>query len=173
VVEHTGNPLRLLIVLGTAFVFSLTMGDEAQTVVRHAVLFLGIIGLGWLLGGLTLVGEDAVMRRFPTEADDSLEARRVRTQLTVLQRFGAVLIWLVALALALLTIPGVAPLAASMLAGASVLGIVLGGAAGPLIGNLIAGIQIAFTQPIKIGDDSMRGIRSACGVRALAPRSGR
>ena len=39
-----------------------------------------------------------------------------------------------------------------MLAGAGVMGIVLGVAAGPLIGNLIAGIQIAFTQPIKVGD---------------------
>ncbi len=52
----------------------------------------------------------------------------------------------------MLTIPGVQPLAASLLAGAGVIGIVLGVAAGPLIGNLIAGIQIAFTQPIKIGD---------------------
>ena len=58
----------------------------------------------------------------------------------------------IVLVIALLTIPGVQPLAASLLAGAGVLGIVLGVAAGPLIGNLIAGIQIAFTQPIKIGD---------------------
>jgi small-conductance mechanosensitive channel len=70
----------------------------------------------------------------------------------VLQRFGSIIIWLVAVACAFLTIPGVQPLAASLLAGAGVLGIVLGVAAGPLIGNLIAGVQIAFTQPIKIGD---------------------
>jgi small-conductance mechanosensitive channel len=76
----------------------------------------------------------------------------MRTQLEVLVRFGTVIVWLVAVALALLTIPGVAPLAASLLAGAGVLGIVLGVAAGPIIGNFIAGVQIAFTQPIKVGD---------------------
>ena len=152
ILRHTRNPLRLLIILGTVLVFSLSLGEETQSVVRQVVVFVGIIGLGWLLVGLTLVGEDAVKRRFPTDEDDSLEARQVRTQMAVLQRFGAIIIWLVALALALLTIPGVAPLAAGMLAGASVLGIVLGVAAGPLIGNLIAGIQIAFTQPIKLGD---------------------
>lgn len=53
--------------------------------------------------------------------------------------------------------PGVArrghsPVAASLLAGAGVMGIVLGVAAGPLVGNLIAGIQIAFTQPIRVDD---------------------
>jgi small-conductance mechanosensitive channel len=97
------------------------------------------------------VGEDAARARFPEDVDD-LEARQVRTQLAVLQRFGSIVIWLVAFAIALLTIPGVQPLAASLLAGAGVIGIVLGVAAGPLIGNFIAGVQIAFTQPIKIGD---------------------
>jgi small-conductance mechanosensitive channel len=97
------------------------------------------------------VGQDTVLARF-SDDDDGLEARQIKTQLAILQRFGSIIIWLVAVAIALLTIPGVQALAASLLAGAGVLGIVLGVAAGPLIGNLIAGIQIAFTQPIKIGD---------------------
>ena len=152
IIRHTRNPLRLLIVLGAVLLSTLFMGDEARDIVREVLLFLGIIGGGWLFVGLTLVGQDAVMRRFPTDVEDSLEARQIRTQVSILQRFGAIIIWMVALALALLTIPGVAPLAASLLAGAGVMGIVLGVAAGPLIGNLIAGIQIAFTQPIKLGD---------------------
>ena len=110
------------------------------------------IGLGWFLVGLLRVGSDAVVARFPDEGPDDLEERQIRTQLEILVRFGTIIIWLVAIAVALLTIPGVQALAASMLAGAGVMGIVLGVAAGPLIGNLIAGIQIAFTQPIKVGD---------------------
>ncbi len=151
VIERTRNPGRFLVVLGAVLVTIPFMGEEAQGYAREAIIFLGIIGLGWLLVALTLVGQDAVLARISDE-DDGLEARQVRTQLTILQRFGAIIIWLIAVSIALLTIPGVQPLAASMLAGAGVMGIVLGVAAGPLIGNLIAGIQIAFTQPIKIGD---------------------
>jgi small-conductance mechanosensitive channel len=127
------------------------MGAEAAAWVWGALLFFGVIGLGWLLVGLTLVGQDAMANRYPEDVTD-LEARQIRTQVAVLQRFGSIIIWLVAAAIALLTLPGVQPLAASLLAGAGVIGIILGIAAGPLIGNLIAGIQIAFTQPIKIGD---------------------
>ncbi len=151
VVHRTLNPMRLLVVLATVFVSTVFMGAEAADLVRRAAIFLGIIGLGWLLVSLTLVGEDVATDRFPDDVDD-LEARQLRTQLAVLQRFGSIIIWLIAVAVALLTIPGVQPLAASLLAGAGVVGIVLGVAAGPLIGNLIAGVQIAFTQPIKIGD---------------------
>jgi small-conductance mechanosensitive channel len=152
ILRHTRNPVRLLIVLGAVLVSTAFMGSEARSIAIEAVIFVGIIALGWLVVALTLVGEDAMLRRFREEDEESLEARQMKTQIGVLQRFGAIIIWLLAVAIALLTIPGVAPLAASLLAGAGVLGIVLGVAAGPIIGNFIAGIQIAFTQPIKIGD---------------------
>ncbi len=151
VVYRTRNPMRLLFVLVAVFLSTVLMGVEAADWVRRAVIFIGIIGLGWLAVSLTLVGEDVARERFPDDVD-ILEARQLRTQLAVLQRFGSIIIWLIAVSIALLTIPGVQPLAASLLAGAGVIGIVLGVAAGPLIGNFIAGIQIAFTQPIKIGD---------------------
>lgn len=151
VVARTRNPMRLLVVQAVVLLSTLFMGEEAADIVRRIAIFLAIIGLGWLLVALTLVGEDIANERFPEDVDD-LEARQLRTQLAVLQRFGSIIIWLVTVAIALLTIPGVQPLAASLLAGAGVVGIVLGIAAGPLIGNLIAGVQIAFTQPIKIGD---------------------
>jgi small-conductance mechanosensitive channel len=153
-IARTRNPARLLFALGAVFiVLPFTDAEEStRLVIRHAVVFIGIIGIGWLLVGLTLVGYDTIMSRYPTDVEDNREARAIETQLSVLQRFGAIIIWLLAVALALLTIPGVQPLAASMLAGAGVMGIVLGVAAGPLIGNLIAGIQIAFTQPIRVDD---------------------
>ena len=150
--RHTKNSVRLLFAVGALFISSLWMPEEASGYARGIAIFFGIIGLGWFLVGLLRVGADAVVSRFPDEGPDDLEERQVRTQLEILVRFGTIILWLVAVAVALLTIPGVQALAASMLAGAGVIGIVLGVAAGPLIGNLIAGIQIAFTQPIKVGD---------------------
>lgn len=152
--ERTRNPARLLFATGAVFLSIPFLGgdDGVRDFVRQATIFVGIIGIGWLLVAFTLVGYDTVMRRYPDDAIADAGYRSIETQLSVLQRFGAIIIWVVAIALALLTIPGVQPLAASLLAGAGVMGIVLGVAAGPLIGNLIAGIQIALTQPIKIGD---------------------
>ena len=150
--RHTRNSVRLLFAVGALFISSVLMPEEARGYARGIAIFFGIVGLGWFLVGLLRVGADAVVSRFPEEGPDDLEERQVRTQLEILVRFGTIILWLVAVAVALLTIPGVQALAASMLAGAGVIGIVLGVAAGPLIGNLIAGIQIAFTQPIKVGD---------------------
>jgi small-conductance mechanosensitive channel len=149
---HTRNAARFSFVVVAIWFALALMAPEAREYVRGIVIFLAIIVAGWFLVGLTRVGYDAVLARYPQDGPDSLEERQMKTQITVLDRFGTILIWLVTVALALLTIPGVAPLAASLLAGAGVLGIVLGVAAGPLIGNLIAGVQIAFTQPIKVGD---------------------
>ena len=158
VINRTRNPVRLLFVTGAAFLAIPIIGatteasDTVRDVLRQGTIFIAVIAGGWLLVSLTLVGYDTIMRRYPQDAEDSAQKRSIETQLAVLQRFGAIIIWVVAVALALLTIPGVQPLAASLLAGAGVMGIVLGIAAGPLIGNLIAGVQIALTQPIKIGD---------------------
>lgn len=149
--RYARYPTRLLFVVGAVFISSVLMTEEAQGYARGISIFIGIIALGWLAVALTKVGYDWALARYPDDAD-VLEARQLKTQLQVLQRFGAIVIWLLALALALLTIPGVSALAASILAGAGVMGIVLGVAAGPTIGNFIAGIQIAFTQPIKVGD---------------------
>lgn len=76
-VERTLNPMRFLVVLVTILVSTIWMGAEAAEFVRRAVVFLGIIGLGWLAVSLTLVGEDVARSRFPDEVDD-LEALTLR-----------------------------------------------------------------------------------------------
>jgi small-conductance mechanosensitive channel len=151
-IRHTRRPVRVLIIIAAVLLSTMFMGEEGQDIVRFVGIFVGIIALGWLLVALTGAGYEIAMSRFPQDSADDLEERHLKTQLQILQRFGSAIIWIVAVAVALLTIPGVQPLAASMLAGAGVAGIVLGLAAGPTIGNLIAGLQIAFTRPIKVGD---------------------
>jgi small-conductance mechanosensitive channel len=151
--RHTRNAARAAFMVIAVYIALVLMADEPRSFLRGLVLFVGILIAGWFVVGLSRVAYDIVLERLPEDGeDDGLLERQRRTQLLVLERLGTIIIWLVAVALALLTIPGVAPLAASLLAGAGVLGIVLGVAAGPTIGNFIAGVQIAFTQPIKVGD---------------------
>ncbi|MEX1297210.1 MAG: mechanosensitive ion channel family protein [Candidatus Limnocylindrales bacterium] len=149
---HTKNAARFAFAILAVYLALALMASEGREFTRGILIFVGIITAGWFVVGLLRVGYDAALSRYSDDGPDDLEERQMRTQLEVLVRFGTIIVWLVAVALALLTIPGVAPLAASLLAGAGVLGIVLGVAAGPIIGNFIAGIQIAFTQPIKVGD---------------------
>jgi small-conductance mechanosensitive channel len=94
----------------------------------------------------------AAALRFPIDAADNLHARRIRTQTRVLARTLATLIGVIGFALALLTFPEVRSVGAGLLASAGVIGIVAGIAAKPIFGNLLAGLQIALTQPIRLDD---------------------
>lgn len=79
-------------------------------------------------------------------------ARRIHTQAQLLARIVAFLVAVVGIAAALMTFPGVRQIGASMLASAGVAGIVIGFAARPVLSNLLAGVQIALTQPIRLRD---------------------
>jgi len=94
----------------------------------------------------------ATTEAFRVDVGDNLHARRVQTQVGVLRRTANVLIFVVAGALMLLKIPGVENVGASLLASAGLAGIIVGMAARPAVSNLLAGLQLALTQPIRLDD---------------------
>lgn len=120
--------------------------------VHHLLLVALIATVTWLavrcLGAL----EDLTIRLHPTDLSDNLRARRVVTQVRVLSRSAMVLVVLAGLAAVLMTIPGVRQVGASLLASAGLAGLALGIAAKPVLSNLIAGLQIALAQPIRLDD---------------------
>jgi len=119
---------------------------------RHAGT-LAIIATGTVLAmRLAAAIADAVALRYPLDVADNLHARRIRTQTRVLTRTLATLLAIVGISFALLTFPGVRSVGAGVLASAGVLGIAAGLAAKPMLGNLLAGLQIALTQPIRLDD---------------------
>lgn len=82
----------------------------------------------------------------------SPEARRRQTQLTIMNRLAVVLIAIMAVGAVLFTFPQVRAVGTSILASAGVVSIIAGLAAQSTLGNLIAGVQIAFTDSIRVGD---------------------
>ncbi|MNU51859.1 Miniconductance mechanosensitive channel MscM precursor [compost metagenome] len=70
----------------------------------------------------------------------------------MLTRSAHAIVVLLGLSFVLLTLPGARQIGASLLASAGVAGLVAGIAARPVLGNFIAGLQIAFSQPIRIDD---------------------
>ncbi|MBW3552299.1 MAG: mechanosensitive ion channel family protein [Gemmatimonadetes bacterium] len=119
---------------------------------RHA-LGLGLIaGVAWLVIAASHVIDDALGVRYRLDVRDNLAARRIHTQARLLRRTITVLIIILTIGVMLMTFPQVRELGASVLASAGLAGIVVGFAARPVLQNLIAGVQIAIAQPIRIDD---------------------
>lgn len=122
------------------------------TSLRQA-LTVAVIGVAtWLLVRIVSGLGDAVVALKPIDVEDNLMARRLATQTKVVTRTVMSLITLIGVAMALMTFPSVRQIGAGLLASAGVAGIAAGLAARPILGNLLAGLQIAFTQPIRLDD---------------------
>jgi small-conductance mechanosensitive channel len=122
------------------------------TALHHAVTIALICALTWL-GVRAISGiERAVALRHPSNIEDNLRARSVQTQARVLSRTAMFLVGLLGVATVLMTFPSVRQFGASLLASAGVAGIVIGFAARPVLTNLLAGLQIALAQPIRLDD---------------------
>ncbi|MFM0035621.1 mechanosensitive ion channel [Paraburkholderia strydomiana] len=120
--------------------------------VRDVAAIALIAALTWLsVRSAAAIGE-AIIRAHPLDSADNLQARRIHTQARVLARSVMILIVIVGTGGALMTFPNVRQVGASLLASAGVAGLVAGIAARPVLGNLIAGLQIALSQPIRLDD---------------------
>jgi small-conductance mechanosensitive channel len=93
-----------------------------------------------------------VIDQHPVNVVDNLNARRIHTQARVLSRTVMVVLGLAGTALMLMTFPGARQFGTSLLASAGVVGLVVGMAAQPVFGNMIAGLQLALAQPIRLDD---------------------
>ncbi|PLX85690.1 MAG: mechanosensitive ion channel protein MscS [Desulfuromonas sp.] len=109
-------------------------------------------GIAWLLAGTVFALRDLVLIRFDMKVRDNLKARAVHTQVNVLVKVALVVIFIVAGASMLMTFEKVRQVGFSILASAGIAGIIVGFAAQRSIATLLAGIQIAATQPIRLDD---------------------
>ena len=118
----------------------------------HLSLILFIAFLGWTAMTLISYVSERITRGLVIDTADNLRARKLTTQMRVLRRTANTVVFLIALGAILLTFEGVREYGVSIFASAGAAGLVVGLAARPVLANLIAGIQIALTQPIKIED---------------------
>ena len=115
-----------------------------------AVAVIGLIG--WAAIIALHIAADLYLRRFRLDIDDNLLARKHNTQVRVLARTIDVLLIMLTLGAALMTFPAVRQYGVSLFASAGIAGIVAGLAARPVLSNLMAGVQLAMTQPIRLYD---------------------
>lgn len=149
------RPLRLVLVTVAVWI-ALRIVSDASTPWRPALDHVGLIALivsvAWLVGALAFVVEDAAVARYRTDVPDNRHARRVRTQVSVLRRVTVAVLALCAVAGVLFTFDGARTYGATLLASAGVASVVLGLAAQSTLANVFAGIQLAFTDAIRVDD---------------------
>lgn len=147
-------PLKLLIVFITLrlSIHFTNIDIPFKDGINHFIKLITIASIAWVVTRVLGV----VLKRFKSKYDvnvrDNLKARKNITYLEWTYQISIVLIWLIAGASMLLTFPEVKNIGVTLFASAGIVGLVVGIAAQPLLSNLIAGIQIAITQPIRLDD---------------------
>ena len=151
--RNSRGPLRVTLPLLAAFLtLPLLPVVEVLGPTRHAVGLALIASCSWLIVSLTKVVDDLISTRYRTDVADNLLARQIHTQLQVLRRITVIVVSVVALSVMLMTFPNIRQVGTTLFASAGVVGLVVGMAARSSLSNLIAGVQIALTGPIRLDD---------------------
>jgi small-conductance mechanosensitive channel len=151
----TKGPTRLaLLVLALFVALPAASFDPATSMLLAHLLSLATIALlGWIAITAVQVAGDVYLSRYQLDGPDNFLARKHVTQIRILRRVIDTLIVILTVSAALMTFESVRQYGVSLFASAGVAGLVAGLAARPMLSNLIAGIQIATTQPIRLGDE--------------------
>jgi small-conductance mechanosensitive channel len=128
------------------------IGSRLESDLMHGFGIALIMAVAFLIIRLTYVFDDVLLDRYRTDSSDNLKARQIQTQVQVLRRVIVVAVTTIASAIALLTFPEVRAAGAGLLASAGIVGLVAGMAAKPILTNVLAGLQIAISQPIRVDD---------------------
>jgi len=142
----------LAIQLAVRFSTGYATGTPWRRALLHVLLLAGVATSAWLVAALLLVTEDAALARFRTDVPDNRQARRIKTQIVMLRRVTIAVIIVLTVGVMLMTFPSVRGIGTSLLASAGVIGVVAALAAQSVLGNVFAGIQLAFSDALRLDD---------------------
>ncbi len=152
--RYARKPSRLIfpLLFINLVVPSLRLPPSAMGLFHHSMSLLFIASISFLLiNGISFL-RDMVLKRHDIGAGDNLLARKVYTQIGVLEKVLLVVVIIASAAFMLMTFESIRQIGVSILASAGIAGIIIGLAAQKSISTLLAGIQIAITQPIRMDD---------------------
>jgi small-conductance mechanosensitive channel len=153
-VRHGQGPSRWILPLLTllAALPASSLSETVQTPIERAAGLGLIAATSWLVILTSQIISDLISSRYRIDMADNLSGRRVQTQIEVLHRIVVVIVVVVSLSIMLMTFPAIKHIGISLLASAGLAGLIVGMAMKSTLSSLISGIQIAFTQPIRIED---------------------
>lgn len=153
-VDHLRRPARLLFVLVALAVVkpAMDLGPKGN---GWWVFIAGLVVpalAGWLVGSVLNALYDIVQVSTDITVADNLRARRRRTRAGIMRRIAMFIVLVGTICLMLMSIPAVRAVGVTLAASAGIGALAVGAAAQPALKNLIGGIQMAFTEPIRIDD---------------------
>jgi len=148
------NPILglILTIAFSVIIFAFAPDNQLVDMISRLLNLSIIFFVTWVIIRLIKLGRDVVLLRYDISEKDNLKARRVYTQFKIIERILVFIVIIIALAVALMTFEQIRKIGVSLFASAGVAGIILGFAAQKMIGNVLAGFQIAIAQPIRIDD---------------------
>jgi small-conductance mechanosensitive channel len=154
-VEHcTWAAFSVGVVVATELAFAPAMMEQSAGEGVERVLGLVTIAcVTWLIVGVAYAVTDVILDRLVlVEGDANRRARRIMTQIALVRRVATAIIIVVALGAMLFSFPQVRALGAGLLASAGIAGAIVGIAAQSTIGNMLAGLQLAFSDALRLDD---------------------
>lgn len=160
VAELTRRPLRaMLMIIAATIAVQRSADPEAgwREWTDHLLLIALIATITWLVASFVRVAERQALARFADGGDSGLtdadrHRRKIMTQVTTLRRLAVAIVVVLGLAAAMMTFPAFSDIGKTLFASAGVLSVVAGLAAQTSLGSVFAGIQIAFSGAIRVGD---------------------
>ncbi len=154
IIKHMRRPVQYL--LPVLLVYPLlgiaTLPIDQEETISGILKVLTVMLLAWLATCAVRVVEEGVLRHFDASVKDNLTARRVHTQIKLFRQVVLLIIMIITASVILMMFDQLRVIGVSLLASAGIAGMILGFSAQKVLGNLLAGIQIAITQPIRLGD---------------------
>ncbi|GAB3958309.1 hypothetical protein GCM10027614_75570 [Micromonospora vulcania] len=155
--DHSHRPFQvaatvLAVQFAARFSTGYAVGQGWRRMLLHLLILCVIATTAWLVASLLIVVEDTALARFRVDVPDNRHARRVRTQVVMLRRVTIAVIVILTIGVMLMTFPSVRGIGAGVLTSAGVVGVVAALAAQSLLGNVFAGLQLAFSDAVRLDD---------------------
>ncbi|MCJ8211539.1 mechanosensitive ion channel family protein [Mucilaginibacter sp. RS28] len=154
IITHLGMPVAYFIplfLLGLATPL-MRMEKEYYQPLTHLINILLTVAFANLVISGIRIAEDYVYHRYDLNKTDNLKERKIRTQIVFIRKLIVAIIVFLTVAVILLSFQSMRKIGTGLLTGVGIGGIIVGLAAQTSLGNLLAGFQIAFTQPLRIDD---------------------
>jgi len=156
------GPLRVLIpALTVSLILPLLhLSEPLQSNLAHLVQLWVMLSIGWLLTRVVEIVREAILHKYQMTTAN-FGGRQIYTQIRIIEHIVNLLIWVLTMALMIMTFSQIKELGTSIFASAGIMTIIIGFAAQKTLGNVIAGIQIAVSQPIRLEDVVV--VENECG----------
>lgn len=144
--------LALIFMYASAPLWRMELNDRALAIIDDIFFVIVVLIGAWFLIRTVAFAHSIAASKYKIDIRDNLHNRKVLTNVQIAKRLADIVIIIVAISMILLSFERFQELGAGLLASAGIAGIVLGIAAQKTLGNLLAGFQIAWTQPIRVDD---------------------